>query len=124
MGTHVVAATLCWPGPPALGKSSHCCSLGRFVAFYFFGNPPSTPRMGLGDDLVTIRVLSTHGDSFSGRYAQVNCAMGPSKTLKTTLPAPKDASGQQLAVSLGGALQKAPFMVYFVLYHLSGSTVQ
>ena len=29
----------------------------RFLKFDFFGNPAVTPGMGLGDDLVTIRVL-------------------------------------------------------------------
>ena len=52
------------PWPPKKPRNSCCVgcfmTFARFPKFNFFGNPPVSPGMGLGDDLVTIRVLEPH----------------------------------------------------------------
>ena len=53
------------------------------------------------------RDSSTHGDLCSGCRAHVVRTMSPPKAQKTPLPAPKNASSQQLVVSLQDALPRA-----------------
>ena len=77
MGTHVVAARPMQPVPWALQKPQNCCCVGwlvtleNFSHFNFFRNPFVAPSMGLGDHLMTIRYLSTHGNPCSGHWAQL-----------------------------------------------------
>ena len=124
-----MAARPMYPRLGPLKSPQNCCCLGIVVAPEIskvqpFPKPFYRLGMGLGDHLVTIRGLKHRGLKHPWvpmEWPIGQCATGhhpppPPKALKPQpLPAPKDAAGQQLVVSLpppqkGGVMPPFSFL--------------